>query len=341
MTTGLIEQDIANRDMSLDVQWASAAELKIPRPRAVERAAASAEAPLALVDRVSLAYLSIAMVILSAHLAGWHQGPESPRLVAAVVGAHLIVGAFAVGAPWLRRSGSPLLSLLGDWYPLLTMMLLYASVGVINRGIGDGHSFDELVMRWDRIVFGQDIAYTLMRGEPNLALSWLLHFCYLAYFPLLIVGPAVLWVRGDRPAAQRCIFATTLAFLACYAAFLLFPVAGPAYVWPTPEIAAASVWPARAARAIFFHGDAFGSGFPSAHVATSLVATTFAVRGWPRLAWLTVPPTLGILGAVVYSQIHYGTDAVAGLVLAALVIVAVGWLAPCYASLCGLRPTED
>jgi hypothetical protein len=280
------------------------------------------------VDQVSLAYLAIAMVILSAHLTGWRAGTDVPDMVNRVLLAHFIVGALALTAPLLRRSSSRLLVILGDWYPLLTMMLLYASVGVLNRGIGDGRHFDDLVMQWDRQLFGRDIAYTWMRAEPYTALSWMLHACYLAYFPLLIVGPIVLWWRGDRPAAQRAIFATTLAFLACYSTFLLFPVAGPAYVWPTPDSAAAGVWPARAARALFFRGDAWGSGFPSAHVATSLVATTFAVRGWRSLAWITVPPTLGILGAVVYSQIHYGTDALAGFGLA-LVVIAVVWRIRC------------
>lgn len=277
------------------------------------------------VDQVALTYLAVATVVLSAHLAGWRSigGTLEHHLAASVLGAHGLVALCALTAPRLRRSGQPFFAALGDWYPLLTMLLLYTSVGLLNRGIGDGTHYDRLVMHWDQLLFGHQPAYEWPRNDPSSLLSWALHVCYLLYFPLLAIGPAVLWRRGQRDAACRAILATTTAFFACYLIFMLFPVAGPSYLWPTPDSAAADVWPARAARALFFRGDAWGSAFPSAHVATSVVATIFAIRGWRPLAWVTVPPTLGILFAVVYSQIHYGTDALAGTVLAAIVAVAM------------------
>jgi membrane-associated phospholipid phosphatase len=53
-------------------------------------------------------------------------------------------------------------------------------------------------------------------------------------------------------------------------------------------------------------------------VAGSVVALVFAFKGWRPLGWILLIPTLGILVAVVYLQIHYGIDAIAGLGMAAL-----------------------
>jgi membrane-associated phospholipid phosphatase len=68
--------------------------------------------------------------------------------------------------------------------------------------------------------------------------------------------------------------------------------------------------------------DAWGSAFPSSHVAASMVATIFAWRGSRRLGAVLAVPTVGILFAVVYGQIHYGVDALGGVAVALLVAVA-------------------
>ncbi len=50
---------------------------------------------------------------------------------------------------------------------------------------------------------------------------------YLSYFPILVFGPLVLWLRGNRDGARRTVLHTMIAFVPCYLAFVLFPVAGP------------------------------------------------------------------------------------------------------------------
>ena len=71
-----------------------------------------------------------------------------------------------------------------------------------------------------------------------------------------------------------------------------------------------------------------GSGFPSSHVAGSVVALIFAFRGWRPLGWILLVPVAGILVAVVYLQIHYVIDAIAGLGLAGIASVLAPRLCP-------------
>jgi membrane-associated phospholipid phosphatase len=157
---------------------------------------------------------------------------------------------------------------------------------------------------------------------PSPALSWVLHLSYLSYYFLVIAAPLGLWMLGRRRPARQAIFAISLTFFACYLAFLLFPVAGPLYAWPMPVNAASEVWPARVVHVLLDRGDAWGSAFPSSHVAASVVATIFAFRGSRKLGLLLAVPTIGILFAVVYGQIHYGVDAIGGLAVGLVVWAA-------------------
>ncbi len=278
---------------------------------------------LCATDRCCLLYLGGATTVLAAHLAGWRGTMPQPLLALRVILTHGAVAGVAMAAPSLRVARWRALRFLGRAYPLLLMGALYACVGLINRQLGGARHFDPVVANWDERLFGGQPALELMQAAPSPLLSGLLHLAYLLYFPMLALGPLLLWRAGDRTGAERTLFATTLAFFACYAVFLLFPVLGPSYVWSLPQGAAADVWTARAARALFSNGDAWGSAFPSAHVATSMVAAWFTIRARPSLSWFFAPVVAAIGGAVVYSGIHYGSDAVAGLLLALSVITAV------------------
>ena len=129
---------------------------------------------------------------------------------------------------------------------------------------------------------------------------------------------------------------TTLLYYAIvlavgYLTFQLFPVAGPSYVWgwPAPELEPS--WPARLVRGLINRGDSWGSAFPSSHVAASMAAALLALRHWRPLGLVLLPFAMCIVVGVVYFQVHYAIDALAGLAIA---FGAVG----CTAVLCPLRP---
>lgn len=262
-------------------------------------------------DRLTIGYIVIASVVLIAHFLGWRGANATQQEILWLLAAHVMVIALAILAP-IARSQARTHSFLGEWYPAIVMGGLYSTIGLLNSGSGDIGIFDFYVQRWEQAVFGRQMAYDWIRLMPWPWLSWLLHLCYLSYYVLIIAAPLAFWFTQKRGEAREAIFASSLCFFICYVVFLVFPTAGPPYFWGFTDNPATQIWAARMVHHVIALGDAYGSAFPSSHVAVSVVATFFAFRGSRRLGWVLLVPTIGIFLAVVYCQIHYGVDALAG-----------------------------
>jgi membrane-associated phospholipid phosphatase len=72
-------------------------------------------------------------------------------------------------------------------------------------------------------------------------------------------------------------------------------------------------------------GSSYGAAFPSSHVAAALAATLAALGASRRLGMILLLPTALLTVGVVYCQMHYGVDALAGLLVGATVTWAVGY----------------
>lgn len=271
---------------------------------------------LAPIDRATLAYLGVALGFGLAH------GPrELPQ--AALLGAALaLTGALcAFGAPRARRAG-PLGRLLAEFYPLLLTAGFYAHVGIVNQARGVSH--DALVQGWERALFGGQPSLAWIRAWPAPAWSTLMHAAYLSYYAILVAAPLGLWIAGRRAAARVTLLLTMTSFYLCYTIFLLFPVAGPRYGFEPAHNAATAVPAAALVHRLLEAGSAWGTAFPSSHVAAALVAASCAFRALPPLGLALLPPALLLSLATVYGQLHYAVDALAGALLAALVVWAGG-----------------
>ena len=110
-------------------------------------------------------------------------------------------------------------------------------------------------------------------------------------------------------------------FVVCYLCFLFFPVAGPYYTFPRPDRWFTDNGPARLVYATLAAASSYGAAFPSSHVAAAVAATVAALRGSRALGLGLVIPTVLLTIGVVYCQMHYGVDAVAGAVVGG----AIGW----------------
>ncbi len=240
------------------------------------------------IDLATAAYVAVATgaVLLSFGAEGIHGWPW-------ILTAHALIAALVLLAPRARNAG-PLGRFLGDWYPMLLLPALYGEIGVLT--LSAGFQNDLLIQRLETWVFGSQISYRWIRESPNVVASWLLHACYLAYYPILYASPFALWMAGRRDASRHTIFAVMATFYLCYVAFLFFPVAGPRYAFDLAHNPATDVGPARFAAWLLDRGDSWGAAFPSSHVAASVVATG------------------------IYGQFHYAVDALAGLIVAALML---------------------
>jgi membrane-associated phospholipid phosphatase len=260
-------------------------------------------------DFLLAAYLAVLSLVLIA------RGPMADGAPWVLL-AHGLFGVMLIGFSRLPPR-APVGRALHVFYPLILLAGLYTAIGLVNdgRGIGAILANDAHVQRWEAALFGGQPAFDWIRRAPSTFWSGLLHLSYLTYYPLVLLPAPILAARGRWDAAREVIFATMLAFVACYLVFVLFPVAGPNYAFPHPTGPVREVWPARLVYRLLAGGSSVGAAFPSSHVAATLAATIAAWRAWPAMGRTMLAPFLLLTVAVVYCQMHYAVDALAGLVV--------------------------
>jgi membrane-associated phospholipid phosphatase len=277
-------------------------------------AAESVLSPTSLraIDWLLLAYLGIVSVV--AALRAWTQ-PECWWLLV----AHALFVVFLV---FLTRPGQGVVGRsFRELYPLFLLPALYSELDILNAPSVLVH--DRLVQHWELLVFGMQVSREWWQLAPSRFWSAVLHTAYLSYY-VIISAPALYYAwKGDLPAVRRFVLVVMTTFVLCYLIFIFFPVAGPYYMFPRPAAWFTDNPPARLVYDALAKGSSYGAAFPSSHVAASLAATLSAGRASRKLGWLLAVPTLLLTVGVVYCQMHYGVDALAGLVMGALITGAV------------------
>jgi len=270
--------------------------------------AATPERRALLVLLVYLACILVAMLATGA-------AARRPWLVAGHVLAIVYVAAIA------RRVDARSTSQGALWLPVVALPVLYAELGVLFEA-SQRLPLDPLVLVWEQRLFG-DPARTLASRAPWSVVSELLHAGYLSYYPLIVLPPLALALRGRewRRAHGQTVLALTLAFTSCFLLFAVLPVEGPRYRFGAAPGAPPGVF-RDLARALLQQGSSRGTAFPSSHVAVS-VALTLAVLEHQRPVGLAAAfCTLLIAVGAVYGGFHYAVDVVAGLAVGVVVAVA-------------------
>ena len=262
------------------------------------------KARLSPLDAWTLAYLVVASVVLALR---WSR-PLPGRTWLALAHVFLFAVVFLAAEVRRRRPGS----FLAEFYPVIIVTGLYTEVGMLNTAVGVSH--DTLVQSWDRAIFGGAPSLDWIRAQPWPWMSAILHLAYMSYYVIVPGAPLGLWLSGRKDAGRETLLRIMATFYVCYTGFLLFPVAGPRYLFPMAENAATAVAPAVWVHSILKSGSAWGTAFPSSHVAVSFVAALSALLAWRKLGVpLMILSVLLALGTV-YGQFHYAIDAVAGAV---------------------------
>jgi membrane-associated phospholipid phosphatase len=133
------------------------------------------------------------------------------------------------------------------------------------------------------------------------------------------VSAGVIWflARGEERSLRRAVGAISATYGICFVIFLLYPVAGPNYEFPRPSAEFLANAPAHFVYAVLQRGSSYGAAFPSSHVAAALVAAFVTGLGARKLGLLLAVPSLLLIVAVVYCQMHYAMDSLAAVLLAA------------------------
>jgi len=216
-----------------------------------------------------------------------------------------------------RRGLGPFGRSIREFYPLFLLVALYGALDVLNLNVS--RTYDAMVRGWEEAIFGGQPSRTWWQTHPSAFWSTVLHGAYLSYY-LILLAPA-LWfaARRDFIAMRRFVFLVMATFAVCYLFFIFLPVAGPYYEFPRPTGMFVDNLMAKLVYGGLASGSSYGAAFPSSHVAATLAATVAAWRGDRRLGMaLAVPATLLTI-SVVYCQMHYAVDAIAGLLVGGLI----------------------
>jgi len=269
--------------------------------------------PLRPVERVLAAYLAFTSAVAAVRL------PQRPGAVW-VLASNALIAVLLVLLP--RAGASTRAGNLRRMTPLLILAGLYSQVDLLN-GSGAASTHDALIQHWEQLLFGMQPSRDWWRAAPAAFWSTLFHGAYLSFYPLVAISPLAFMLRHDERSLERSVLWGITTFLACYVVFILFPVAGPYYEFPRPTGPFVQNPMARLVYAALSRGSAYGAAFPSSHVAAAVVLTGSAYAGSRRLGWALVLPTLLLTVGVVYCQMHYAIDAIAGLAVG-IGIVALG-----------------
>ncbi len=269
------------------------------------------------VDKLVVAYLTFTTLVL---IVRWDfSSPETLLLLA----MHALVGTLLFLFTKLERNNR-VGGVLQIIYPLLLLGTFYTELGVLSmqRDLSEMFARDTVIQAWEATIFGGQIAYEWIRQAPSIFWSGLLHLAYMAYYPILLVGPALLLMRNETTKAENVVFTTIVAFVLCYFVFALYPVAGPNYAFEHPTGPVREVWSARLVYGLLGTGSSIGTAFPSSHVAATVAVNVSLWREWRGLALIVLVPTILLVVGTVYCQMHYGVDALAGLCVG----LGAGWI---------------
>jgi len=235
-----------------------------------------------------------------------------------LVASHALAGLLI----WLvtRPGLGPVGRTIREIYPLVLLLALYSELDVLNASGVRVH--DAVIERWELAIFGFEPSRDWWQNAPSRFWSTVLHGAYLSYYLILSVPAVWLVARGNHPAVRRFVLSVMLAFITCYLFFLFYPVAGPYYTYPRPTGPFVDNVTARLVYATLARGSSYGAAFPSSHVAAALAATVAAWQAARRLGVALAVATALLTVSVVYCQMHYAVDAIAGLLVGALAAVA-------------------
>jgi membrane-associated phospholipid phosphatase len=220
----------------------------------------------------------------------------------------------------------------GDLYPAFILVALYGSLDVLHGPL-TLPVHDELVIGWERAIFGGMPSEIWWQKYPYPWLSTILHGAYWGYYLVLPTPVFYFALKGERENARRAILIEGGTFLFCYLIFVFFPVAGPYNYLPRPTGAVLDNPMARLVYATLADGNSYGAAFPSSHVAVSTSAVIAAFLGRRWLGWVLLLPAILLTFGTIYCHMHYAIDAVVG--------VGVGITLPMLLLRVGRRDLEE
>jgi membrane-associated phospholipid phosphatase len=199
-----------------------------------------------------------------------------------------------------------MLTRLTPWLPLPVLFATYQLAGWIARWLGRP-SANDLLLAWDRRIFGTDPGIWLVHHLPVTVLNGIDLF-YFSYYVLLMIAPWLMARRQGRAGLRDLWTSAGVTYFLCYLLLPWFPSTPPRLLFPGfaygGGVHALNLW-------LLNHFSIGANVFPSAHVAA---ATCFALchLRYHRTGWWFLAVAAGLAISTVSGGYHYGVDALAG-----------------------------
>jgi membrane-associated phospholipid phosphatase len=238
-------------------------------------------------------------------------------------------GSGGVGVGGSGAGGGPL-GFVRDWLPVGTVLAVFLLLQPIIEATTPWR-LDPALARFDaRYLAGLVAAWRGALGRPQL-LTDAVYLGYVSYYLLPITVAAIAWRRGREP-FERTAFALLLGFYLTFLGYLVLPAAGPRLA-PTEEAELLGGGAISDAVRAFLHRAESTTldAFPSGHTAIAVISAVLGTRllrraprgpGGAAALWAWAG---AIVFATVYIHAHYAVDVLAGLALAAFVLVVCPW----------------
>lgn len=249
-------------------------------------------------------------------------------------------GALAIGLSiGLRRRVTRVQRVVRDvaeFYALFTLIALIGAVASYPQAAASRGFVDPVLARADAALGFDWVAwYRMVAAHPLLQVAGRAAYESIYWTPALILGVFAWTGRQNR--ARAFLLSFWLAALVTLALFRLMPAVGPlAYLWhgPVPYMPDSALWqptliPPLREHLVHTVDLALLRGLVSVPSFHTAAAVLYSVAAWPvaRLRWPVLAVNAAMLLATPVEGTHYLTDMLAGAVVAAAAVSAVGWLA--------------
>lgn len=228
-----------------------------------------------------------------------------------------VIGLAGLLVAWLLRflEVLPGGSLARDLAPGLLLTIGYWQSGQFFTGA------DARVQAWLRAIDERWFPWVLRMTSSlpeRRVLSTYLEVSYLCFYPLVPLGIVILYLAGQRDAADQYWKVVLLPTYVCHACTVFFPSLPPRLVEADEglrlgrsRIRAASSW-------VLQHGGITVNTFPSGHVASAFAVALVLLKLTPvaGIVCLWIAGSVAVATAVL--RYHYSIDAVLGVALALL-----------------------
>jgi hypothetical protein len=231
-----------------------------------------------------------------------------------------VAAAYLLFLQLARRASWPALKFVLRMLPVtLTYGYLFLAVDKLQL-ILHGRFLDDLILRLEAALLGVQPTLWLERFTWPALTEWMM-FAYVFYFLMYPIVCAITYFRHGEAAMEDYFFTLGLTNILCDLGFILLPIAGPMTALGTrytvPLDGYLFTWLGEMVRTKLQFP---GGSLPSPHCAAATIMWAMAHRYHRPTFWLLLPVVLSLYVSTFYARFHYVSDAVTGILTAALAL---------------------